>query len=169
MDPKLDEPIFIKSFHSPLGKIFIKTNNSKLLSVDFNDKPDHIESTCILPGIISETQKQLDAYFKKELRSFNLPMQLEGTEFQKQVWEKLQHIEIGNTISYKHLATQIGGISKTRAVASAIARNPILIIIPCHRVIGSDGLLTGFSGGIELKGALLVHEGLNQYRKNTLF
>jgi methylated-DNA-[protein]-cysteine S-methyltransferase len=118
---------------------------------------------------MTETLTQLDLYFKKTISVFNLPIDPTGTDFQKKVWQSLQSIPPGNVLTYQKLAEQVDSISKTRAVASAIAKNPILIIIPCHRVIGSNGKLTGYSGGIDKKRQLLIHENRNNYNKTLLF
>jgi methylated-DNA-[protein]-cysteine S-methyltransferase len=102
---------------------------------------------------------QLDQYFQGERRTFELELELHGTPFQLSVWHELQRIAYGTTITYHQLAQRIGRPTATRAVGLANGQNPIPIIIPCHRVIGSDGSLTGFGGGLEIKRALLVHEG----------
>lgn len=103
--------------------------------------------------------RQLKAYFDGTLRTFNVPMAPQGTEFQRQVWEELQTIPYGRTLSYGELAKRLGNPSLTRAVGAANGANPIAILIPCHRVIGSDGSLTGYAGGLERKRFLLELEG----------
>lgn len=103
--------------------------------------------------------RQLRAYFAGELREFDIPLLLEGTAFQKRVWKNLQNIPYGETISYGELAKRIGDPKAVRAVGAANGQNPIPIIVPCHRVIGSNGSLTGFGGGIENKKKLLELEG----------
>jgi len=102
--------------------------------------------------------RQLNAYFAGELREFEIPLLMEGTEFQKRVWKALLAIPYGETISYGELAKKIGEPKAVRAVGAANGQNPIPIIVPCHRVIGSDGSLTGFGGGIENKKRLLELE-----------
>ena len=106
----------------------------------------------------AETRRQLEAYFAGELTEFDLPLNPRGTEFQKQVWQELQNIPFGVTISYGDLAERIGNPNSSRAVGAANGRNPISIIVPCHRVIGSNGKLTGYGGGMERKEWLLAHE-----------
>ncbi len=101
---------------------------------------------------------QLEAYFAGDLRQFDLRLAPAGTAFQQRVWRQLQQIPYGETISYGQLAGQIGQPKAARAVGAANGRNPIPIIIPCHRVIGSDGQLTGYGGGLEIKDTLLAHE-----------
>ena len=105
-------------------------------------------------------RSQLDAYFHGELQTFDLRLQLTGTEFQKTVWRALQQIPFGRTLSYGALAERVGNPKASRAVGAANGANPIPIIIPCHRVIGSDKSLTGFGGGLATKEFLLKHEGV---------
>ncbi len=101
---------------------------------------------------------QLDAYFSGDLRTFDVTLKLEGTDFQRRVWAQLQEIPYGETISYGELAARIGNERASRAVGLANGRNPVSIIVPCHRVIGADGSLTGYGGGLERKTWLLAHE-----------
>ncbi|UCH65308.1 MAG: methylated-DNA--[protein]-cysteine S-methyltransferase [Ignavibacterium sp.] len=102
---------------------------------------------------------QLQEYFNRERRKFNLPLEIEGTEFQKSVWHELLKIPFGQTISYQTLAIRLGDKKLIRAVANANGLNPVPIVIPCHRVIGADGSMVGYGGGIELKEKLLTLEG----------
>lgn len=108
--------------------------------------------------ILEETKKQLNEYFKKERKTFNLKLDPIGTEFQKQVWRELQRIPYGQTRSYKEIAEKIQNPKATRAVGSANGANPLCIIIPCHRVITSGGKLGGYSGGLDFKIKLLTLE-----------
>lgn len=105
-------------------------------------------------------REQLDAYFAGVGRGFSLPLRLHGTPFQSSVWQALQAIDAGDCCSYRDIATRIGAPAAVRAVAAAIGRNPVSIVVPCHRVIGSDGALTGYAGGLERKQRLLALEGL---------
>ncbi len=105
---------------------------------------------------------QLKEYFSGERKQFDLPLEIEGTEFQKRVWNELLKIPYGRTISYKDLAVRLGDEKVIRAAASANGANPLPIVIPCHRVIGSDGSLIGYGGGLEIKEKLLVLEGSRQ-------
>ncbi|MBP6875729.1 MAG: methylated-DNA--[protein]-cysteine S-methyltransferase [Candidatus Eisenbacteria bacterium] len=109
-------------------------------------------------AILKETQAQLEEYFAGKRRKFDLPLDVRGTEFQKRVWKELQKIPFGETASYGDIAKRIGRVSACRAVGAANGRNPISIIVPCHRVIGANGTLTGFGGGLEAKALLLDHE-----------
>ncbi len=112
------------------------------------------------PSDLADAVEQLQAYFAGELQRFTLPLAPEGTDFQRTVWQALTDIPYGQTISYGQLAASIGRPSASRAVGGANGKNPIPVIIPCHRVIGSDGSLTGFSGGLSLKRRLLRIEGV---------
>jgi methylated-DNA-[protein]-cysteine S-methyltransferase len=105
--------------------------------------------------------RQLTEYFAGTRREFDLPLRLRGTEFQKRVWQELTEIPYGQTWSYGELAKRINNPSASRAVGLANGRNPISILVPCHRVIGADGSLTGYGGGLERKRWLLAHEGLH--------
>jgi len=112
--------------------------------------------------LLIETEKQLKAYFNNTLQTFDLPLFLNGTDFQVRVWKQLQLISYGKTISYLDLAKRLGDEKCIRAAATANGKNPLSINIPCHRVIGSNGSLTGYSGNIERKAFLLKHEGAYQ-------
>lgn len=109
---------------------------------------------------IIKTSGELDEYFVGERRTFDVPLLFAGTEFQKQVWNALLEIPSGSTVTYGELAAGIGNPKAVRAVANAVGANAISIIAPCHRVIGSDGSLTGYAGGLEIKRALLKIEGI---------
>jgi methylated-DNA-[protein]-cysteine S-methyltransferase len=115
------------------------------------------------PAFFLEVLRQLDSYFAGDLREFDLPLLFEGTDFQKKVWKTLTTIPYGETISYGQLAKKIGDPKAVRAVGAANGQNPLPIIVPCHRVIGSDGSLTGFGGGLENKRKLLDLES-SQHR-----
>jgi len=135
-----------------------------------------IESISILPEAVSklhqdpellEAAQQLESYFKGELQEFTFPIQPQGTQFQQRVWKALLDIPFGKTISYLDLSKQLGDPKAIRAVASANGKNPLWIVIPCHRVIGSDGSLTGYAGGIWRKKWLLAHE--SPVKQQSLF
>lgn len=104
---------------------------------------------------------QLDAYFNNELKQFDIKLNPQGTEFQKQVWQAIKQISFGQTVSYGHIAAKIGRPKANRAVGGATGANPLPIVIPCHRVMGSNGKLTGFGGGLDTKTWLLKHENLD--------
>lgn len=105
--------------------------------------------------LLAEAKRQLDEYFAGERKVFDLPLRLMGTEFQRLVWETLMEVPFGETVSYSKIAQRVGRPSATRAVANAIGANPMSIIIPCHRIIGESGKLTGYAGGLEAKRFLL--------------
>lgn len=107
----------------------------------------------------TEVRRQLDAYFAGDLQEFELPLHLSGTEFQNSVWRQLSHISFGETWTYGQLAKAVGRPKASRAVGAANGNNPLPIILPCHRVIGANGTLTGFGGGLPAKEHLLRHEG----------
>lgn len=124
-------------------------------------------------ALFKPARKQLDAYFAGELRDFDLPLAPTGTEFQRTVWQALLDIPYGQTESYGTLARRIGAPKAPRAVGLANGHNPISIVVPCHRVIGADGSLTGYGGGLERKRWLLAHEARTaegeQPRRNSQF
>ncbi|NJL83092.1 MAG: methylated-DNA--[protein]-cysteine S-methyltransferase [Chloroflexaceae bacterium] len=109
-------------------------------------------------GLLVEVERQIKAYFAGELRKFTIPVRLQGTAFQQRVWQLLPEIGFGETVSYGELAKQLGQPQAVRAVGSANGRNPVCIIVPCHRVVGAKGQLTGYSGGVKRKQWLLTHE-----------
>ncbi|MGA2081113.1 MAG: methylated-DNA--[protein]-cysteine S-methyltransferase [Holophaga sp.] len=111
------------------------------------------------PAVLEPVRRQLEAYFRRELREFQVPLALRGTPFQLRVWAELQRIPYGTTISYLELARRLGDPKATRAVGTANGANPISIIVPCHRVIGANGSLTGYGGGLDNKQRLLELEG----------
>jgi methylated-DNA-[protein]-cysteine S-methyltransferase len=148
--------MFTSFFNSPLGCIKVECSSEHLLSVSFINVDEN--SPINHHPILQETTLQLKAFFEGKLRTFTIPMNQNGTEFQKKVWDLLYYIPYGKTISYNELAKQYGDIKAIRAVAAANGRNNIAIIIPCHRVIGSDRSLTGYAGGLWRKKWLLDHE-----------
>ena len=159
MDQKLDNIRTQVMIESPLGWIRVQYDSDGIKSLNFVEYTLGDVHNIIDNQLFSKIKTDIKAYFKKELRSFSIRLNPDGTPFQKSVWEELTKIPYGSTCTYRELAIRLGGIEKTRAVATAIAKNPILILIPCHRVIGSNGKLTGFSGGLERKRVLLELEG----------
>ena len=109
--------------------------------------------------VLDHAIEELTAYFKSELTRFSVPLVWTGTPFQESVWVALAHIPYGETVSYNEVAQAIGRPRSARPVGGAVGRNPLPIIVPCHRVMGSNGALTGFTGGLEFKVSLLTHEG----------
>ena len=143
-------------YKSPLGPIEIIGNQDSILSLDFVEEiqPEDGELTFC----VKECLKQIDEYFRGERREFFLNLQPAGTEFQKSVWRQLEEIPYGKTTSYGKIADVIGKPNASRAVGSANGKNPIAVIVPCHRVIGSDGSLTGYGGGLWRKRWLIGFE-----------
>lgn len=146
---------------SPIGPLLLTARDSALTGVQMQNQRHFRE---LPPGTVrddswfADVASQLDRYFSGELATFDLPLQLGGTDFQRSVWKQLQAIPYGETISYSELARRVGNPNACRAVGLANGRNPIAIIVPCHRVIGANGSLTGYGGGLDRKTWLLQHE-----------
>lgn len=154
--------------HSPLGWLKLEASRKGLCSLQFinrNITPDTINHDTI----IDRTKDELKQYFSGERTGFTVPLDLQGTDFQIKVWQQLLTLEYGSTISYRALATSIGNIKSIRAVGRASGTNKIPIIIPCHRVIGKDGSLTGYAGGLERKAWLLKHENTPAMSQISMF
>jgi methylated-DNA-[protein]-cysteine S-methyltransferase len=141
---------------SPIGNLRISGNSKGISEVAFTE--DAVEPTGKIPNELLEAVTQLNEYFSRDRTEFDLKLNPEGTEFQKKVWKTLQHVEFGKTRSYQQMANILGDPKVIRAAASANGKNPIAIIIPCHRIIGSDGSLTGYAGGLHRKKWLLEYE-----------
>src|SRR5512138_500802 len=146
---------------TPIDRLVLASDGSAIVGVwmanaEPDDKrwPDRRGSDAVL----DETRRELEAYFAGRLETFTVPLAPNGTEFQRRVWSALREIPFGTTISYADLARRVSNAAAVRAVGAANGRNPIPIIVPCHRVIGSDGSLTGFGGGLPRKQWLLRHE-----------
>ena len=146
---------------SPIGSLLLVSDGENLVELGFPDgkaarrhQPEWIQD----PQPFTECKRQLQEYFAGSRREFDIPLAPHGTEFQLQVWEALRSIPYGETTSYGELATRIGRPKASRAVGAANGRNPIPVIIPCHRVIGSSGSLVGFGGGLPTKQHLLALE-----------
>lgn len=142
-------------YQSPVGIIEIKVTQKELISLQFTDCKQVVDKQNEITKIC---EKQLKEYFEGKRRKFDIPLKLEGTEFQKKVWREVCEIPYGKTVSYKEIAQNIGNEKAVRAVGTAIGKNPIAIIVPCHRIIGSDGSMVGYAYGIEKKEALLKLE-----------
>jgi len=142
--------------------VVIYNNGIREILINKNSDSDFLSRTTEIPADdqkVKEVFKQLQEYFKRERKEFDLPLEIIGTDFQKGVWNELTKIPYGETISYGELANRMGDKNLMRAVAAANGANPIPIIIPCHRVIGADGSLTGYGGGLDVKKKLLELEG----------
>ena len=152
------EKLYQTYYDSPIGILKISANDSKITSLEFVEKKDQAESG---NKVLQECTKQLDEYFAGKRKNFDLDLELNGTDFQKQVWKQLLKIPYAKTQSYGDIAEAIKNPKAVRAVGMANKVNKISIIIPCHRVIGSNGSLTGYATGVWRKEWLLNHEREN--------
>ncbi len=165
---------YIRHYGSPLGTIWLAADEEGLTGLWFEDQkhfprtlpPDCKEEAL---SLFSDAKRWLDLYFTGREPDFSLPLHLSGTPFQQDVWNILLTIPYGQTTTYRHIARQLAakrGISSmsAQAVGNAVGRNPVSIVVPCHRVVGSDGTLTGYAGGIQRKAALLTLEGQIKFR-----
>ena len=152
-----------KVIESPVGKLKLVASDNGLVAILWeNDNPRRVKLTELLENerhpILVNAEQQLGEYFSGKRNSFSVVLDMRGTRFQKDVWEALLAIPFGETRSYSQLAKRLGNPRATRAVGAANGRNPLSIIVPCHRVIGSSGKLTGFAGGVDKKARLLSLE-----------
>ena len=142
--------VFIQNLNSPIGNIIVKSNGSEITDIFVgkytNESPDKLTNQAV---------NELSQYFDGTLTSFSFPIEPVGTEFQKHVWKILTEISYGETVSYGDIAEKLGGKRYSRAVGGAVNKNPVLIAVPCHRVVGADGSLTGFAYGLAVKKYLL--------------
>lgn len=152
-----------KTMASPVGTLTLVADDAGLAAILWEeDRPGRVRlgplAEDVAHPVLVETERQLGEYFAGERRTFDVPLSFSGTDFQKRVWNALLTIPFGQTRSYREIALQIGRPTASRAVGAANGRNPISIIAPCHRVIGSTGKLTGFAGGLDAKTYLLKLE-----------
>lgn len=152
-------------YKTPIGTAKIVGNENGISAVTVMD--DAMKTSAEIPEILKDCVQQLEEYFNGTRKQFNLKLNPQGTEFQKRVWMELMLVSYGKTRTYLEQSKQLGDAKAIRAVASANGKNPIWIIIPCHRIIGSDGSLTGYAGGIWRKKWLLEHE--NPSTQKSLF
>lgn len=169
----MKQSIITKLYHSPYGALMLGETDGKLCLCDWLSGLHHERVTnrlekalnaSIVSGesrIVNMAAKELDEYFANVRQTFDIPLSFVGTDFQKKVWHALQGIPYGKTVSYGQMARTLGCPRSVRAVANAVGANPISVIVPCHRVVGSDGSLTGYAGGIETKRHLLQTERRN--------
>jgi methylated-DNA-[protein]-cysteine S-methyltransferase len=154
-----------KTMPSPVGELTLVASEKGLTAILWeNDDPDRVRladrTEAPANPVLVETARQLGEYFAGRREVFDLPLDFHGTDFQKRVWEQLLAIPFGETRSYGEIARALGQPTASRAVGAANGKNPISIVAPCHRVIGTNGSLTGFAGGLEAKQRLLALEGL---------
>jgi methylated-DNA-[protein]-cysteine S-methyltransferase len=157
---------FFKEIDSPVGRLKLVASDKGLAAILWeNDNPNRVRVRNYTEKndhpVLLETERQLNEYFQGKRNIFSITLDPVGTDFQKEVWSALSTIPFGQTRSYTQIAEQIGNLKAVRAVGAANGRNPISIIVPCHRVIGSSGDLTGFAGGLEAKACLLSLEGVD--------
>ncbi len=153
--------LFYAKVESPLGSILLAGTRTALRMVNFLTGDDPIVPKSDWreePDLFGEAARQIQAYFGRELRDFELALDPIGTSFQLEVWEALRAIPYGKTVSYAEIARRIGNPAAVRAVGAANGRNPLPLVVPCHRVIGADGRLTGYHGGLAFKERLLALE-----------
>ncbi len=139
-------------YKSPVGIIEIEEEKGKIVGLKFTNCAQVVDNSS---EVIGKCEEQLSEYFVGKRKEFELEMVLKGTEFQQKVWREVAKIPYGKTVSYREIAQNVGNEKAVRAVGTAIGRNPIVIIVPCHRVIGTDGSMTGYAYGVELKRKLL--------------
>jgi methylated-DNA-[protein]-cysteine S-methyltransferase len=159
----MNETICSIQINSPVGKLQLEVVGNKLTGIRFMLPDDEASIPAREPSIsplLEKAKKQLGEYFNGDRKTFSLPLKPAGTDFELSVWEELKRIPYGISITYKELAHRLGDENKIRAVGRANGKNPLPIIIPCHRVVGKDNKLTGYVGGIECKRWLLRHEGV---------
>jgi methylated-DNA-[protein]-cysteine S-methyltransferase len=166
MDDLISEPYSYRDMDSPVGRLRLIASDTGLVAVLWNAEDlTRIKLRRLKEDptntLLIETEQQLNDYFDKKRTQFDLPLDLIGTDFQKKVWEALLNIPFGKTKSYGDLAKQLGDLKAVRAVGGALNKNPVSIIVPCHRVIGASGDLTGFAGGLSNKNYLLKLEDPN--------
>lgn len=161
--------VYVRTLKTPVGVLRVAASEDSVLSVELprrRSEPalerwlrSHIPDSAATP-VLDAALAQLREYFAGKRRSFDVPVDPAGTDFQRRVWRAVAAIAFGETTSYGKIAATLGGAQQARAVGAAVGANPIPIIIPCHRVIGADGSLTGYGGGLRMKIWLLRHEGV---------
>jgi methylated-DNA-[protein]-cysteine S-methyltransferase len=147
---------YFKTINSPIGVLKLSSDERFLKSISFD--AEYVPDDSFIPEVLIESQRQLEAYFSGRLLIFNLPVEPDGTQFQHRVWEHVSAVSYGATKSYVEIARELKSENSSRAVGMANGKNPLPIIIPCHRIIGQNGKLTGYAGGLERKKWLLLHE-----------
>ena len=159
-------PRYRWKINSPVGELRLFACGDRLAGIYFDAHKPAPKDTSGIADVspFAAVIRQLDAYFAGSCDRFRIPLDLEGTEFQQAVWSELQMIPYGKTKSYSEVAVACGRSKAVRAVGAAVGRNPISIVIPCHRVVGANGALTGFAGGVQRKKFLLGHESHSQQK-----
>ncbi|MBK8338494.1 MAG: methylated-DNA--[protein]-cysteine S-methyltransferase [Flavobacteriales bacterium] len=155
-DPQLFAPLHVVVVEGPLGKVHIESDGLVITHVSFDNLRG---SRAKEPKLLGTAAKQMEQYMAGKRKRFELPLQRLGTRFQRLVWEAIDDIPYGKTRTYQSIGEKIGGLAMARTVGHACGSNPLPILLPCHRVIASDGLLTGYVGGLWRKRWMLQHEG----------
>lgn len=163
--------LYTDYYHSPLGWVEIEGTEAAITAIGFvaDEAARPPVDRAGLPPVLQSCHTQLAEYFHKKRQEFSLPLAPAGTDFQQRVWRQLRAIPYGQTASYLEIACAVGNAKAVRAVGAANGSNPISIVVPCHRVIGSNGKLTGYGGGLWRKEWLLNHEGWRRHPQLTLF
>ena len=154
------------TYATPLGSMTLMEENGALTHLLMGPELQHVpaEAVHMETALIREAHRQLEEYFSGARQSFDLPIHEKGTAFQKAVWAALRQITFGQTATYAEVAQRLGRPAAARAVGAACGRNPLLILTPCHRILGASGKLTGFSAGLDIKAALLYLEGTHDQK-----
>ena len=151
--------IMQRAWDSPIGRLLIAADDMGICEIRLLKPEDGISTANEKTPLLDQAAKELEEYFAGRRKTFDLPLSASGTAFERTVWQALTDIPFGETRTYGQLAARIGRPKSARAVGGACARNPLLIVVPCHRVIGSSGALTGFAAGMDAKRILLTLEG----------
>ncbi|MDR7071422.1 methylated-DNA--[protein]-cysteine S-methyltransferase [Fictibacillus barbaricus] len=146
------------NYDSPIGTLALVSNDDAVISIMFNDQNEDVSVPEVVPQVLRNCYEQIHEYFKGKRQEFTFPYLLKGTPFQEMVWNALIDISYGQTVSYQDIANVIKNEKAIRAVGNANGKNKLSIVIPCHRIIGSNGKLTGYAGGLWRKEWLLKHE-----------
>lgn len=163
----MEHELYTKYINSPIGWLKLQTSENALVAISFAEKGG--KSSEQIPTILNKTIVQLQEYFEGNRKVFDVNLTPQGTEFQQNTWNFVSEVEFGNTATYLDIAIKTGSRKNTRAVGLANGKNPIPIIIPCHRIVGSNGKLTGYAGGLDKKRWLLQHELTYSNNSNLLF
>jgi methylated-DNA-[protein]-cysteine S-methyltransferase len=155
------------TLNTPLGLCVVEADELGITKISVTDETAQLNNITIVNPFLIEAEKQLKAYFDGNLQIFNLTINPKGTDFQKKVWQALLKVPYGKTASYQEITNSLGDPKAIRAVANANGKNPLWIVVPCHRIIGSDGSLTGYAGGLWRKKWLLENE--NPVKQQSLF
>jgi len=153
--------LFFDTLPTPVGVLSLEADETGLTAIHFPGQSPYKPKSSNTSDLLAEAARELRAYFEGRLTAFSVPLNWRGTPFQDTVWRALMDIPYGETVSYGDIARAVGRPKSARPVGGAVGRNPLPIIVPCHRVIGSAQSLTGFTGGIDIKVALLKQEGLH--------